>query len=172
MKVNVNEGLEVRVRRAAVALVANAAMAAGAVHASPPDSVAVVPRTDLPALARKTSDATLLQESLDGEIMQYIRQNQGARLVTFDAPDPTHINAISRLHLDAPKLMTAQWLTWADPMTGALKVTHATVDASPALDYFGAIDPVFTYELNRMFDVKQVRAQATRTDMGTIFRSR
>ena len=50
----------------------------------------------------------------------------------------------------------------------ALKVTHRAMDASLALD-FGAIDPVFTYELNRMFDVKQVRAQMTRADTGTTF---
>jgi hypothetical protein len=37
------------------------------------------------------------------------------------------------------------------------------MNAPPALD-FGAIDTVLSYELNRMFDVKQVRAQS---DTGT-----
>jgi hypothetical protein len=42
------------------------------------------------------------------------------------------------------------------------------MDAPSALD-FGAIDPVLSYELNRLFDVKQVRAQLTRTDAGITF---
>ena len=35
--------------------------------------------------------------------------------------------------------------------------------------YFGAIDTVLSYELNRMFDVKQVRAQMTRSGTGITF---
>ena len=45
-------------------------------------------------------------------------------------------------------------------LADALTVTHPTLDAAPALN-FGAIDTVLSYELNRMFDVKQVRAQMT-----------
>jgi hypothetical protein len=160
MKGNVKEQLVARVRRAAVALVAMAAVAAGTVYASPPDSVVAVPPADLPALAQPTGDATLLQETIDGGVMLDIEQNQGARLVTFD------VTGLQRV--GAAKLMTAIGLTWVDPMTGALKVTHWAMDASLALD-FGAIDPVLTYELNRMFDVKQVRAQMTRADTGTTF---
>ena len=187
MKANVNGQLEVLVRRAAVALIAKAAVAAGTVYASPPNPVVAVPPTDLLALARQTGDATLLQETVDGKRMFYIEQNQGARLVTFDVTDPLRIKGAGSVHLDASglvdfvslvgnqaelarfQLVTPQGLTWVDPMTGALKVTHPTMGASPALNYFGAIDPVFTYELNRMFDVKQVRAQMTRTDTGANF---
>jgi hypothetical protein len=43
-------------------------------------------------------------------------------------------------------------------LADALMVTHPTMDAAPALN-FGAIDTVLSYELNRMFDVKQLRAQ-------------
>jgi hypothetical protein len=68
----------------------------------------------------------------------------------------------------APKLMAAHGLTLPFRMSDALTVTHPTMGASPALD-FAAIDPVITYELNRMFDVKRVRAQMTRTDTGTTF---
>jgi hypothetical protein len=195
MKENVREQLEVGLRRAGVALVAIAAVAAGTVHAGPP--------MDLPALARQSGDAMLLHETIDGRIMRYIEQNQGGRLATFDVTDPLHIKGEGSVHLDAsgpfdfvspvgnqaelvrfrqgqedaaldlprvgaPKLIAAQRLTLPGPMTDALTVTHPTMDAWPALD-FGAIDPVFTYELNRMFDVKQVRAQMTRTDTGTTF---
>jgi hypothetical protein len=50
----------------------------------------------------------------------------------------------------------------------AFTVTSPTMDAPPAL-YFGAIDTVLSYELNRMFDVKQVRAQMTRSGTGITF---
>ena len=42
------------------------------------------------------------------------------------------------------------------------------VDAPSTRD-FGAIDPVLTYELDRLFDVKQASAQLTRTDTGISF---
>ena len=45
-------------------------------------------------------------------------------------------------------------------LADALTVTHPTMDAASALN-FGAIDTVLSYELNRMFDVKQLRAQMT-----------
>jgi hypothetical protein len=203
MQEDVRKRLEVRLRRAAVALVAITAVAGGTVHASPPGPVVVVPPTDLPTLARQTGDAMLLHETIDGRIMLYIELNQGARLASFDVTDPLHIKGESSVHLDAsgpfdfvspagnqaelvrfrqsqedavldlprvgaPKLVAAQGLTLPFPMTDALTVPHPTMDASPALD-FGAIDPVLTYELNRMFDIKQVRAQMTRTDTGTTF---
>lgn len=203
MQEDVRKRLAVRLRPAAVALVAIAAVAAGTVHASPPGPIVVVPPTDLPTLARQTGDAMLLHETIDGRIMLYIEQNQGARLATFDVTDSLHIKGEGSVHLNAsgpfdsvspvgnqaelvrfrqspedalldlprvgaPKLMAAQGLTLPFPMTDALIVTHPTMDASPALD-FGAIDPVFTYELSRMFDIKQVRAQMTRADTGTTF---
>jgi hypothetical protein len=207
MKENVREQLEVRFRRAAVALVAIAAVAAGTVHASPPNPVVVIPPTDLPAMARQTGDAMLLHETIDGRIMLYIEQNQGARLATFDVTDPLHIRGEGSVHLDAsepfnfvspvgnraelirfrqgqedavlnlprvgaPKLMAIPGLTLPRPISVAgnnpFTVTRPTMDAPPAQD-FGPIDTVLSYELNRMFDVKQVRAQMTRPDTGTAF---
>ena len=51
-------------------------------------------------------------------------------------------------------------------------VAGPTMDEPPAQD-FGPIDTVLSYELayelDRLFDVKQVRAQKTRTDTGTTF---
>jgi hypothetical protein len=207
MKENVREQLEVRLRRAAVGLVAIAAVAAGTVHANPPNPVVVVPPTDLPAMARQTGDAMLLHETIDGRIMLYIEQNQGARLATFDVTNPLHIRGEGSVHLDAsgpfdfaspvgnqaelvrfrqgqedavlnlprvgaPKLMAVPGLTLPRPISVAgnnpFTVTRPTMDAPPAQD-FGPIDTVLSYELNRMFDVKQVRAQMTRTDTGTTF---
>jgi hypothetical protein len=203
MKKNAKERLAVRLRRAAVALVAIVAVAAGTVHASPPNPVVVVSPADIPALARQTGDATLLHETADGRILLYIEQNQGARLATVDVTDPLHDKGEGSVYLDssAPfdfvspvenqaelvqfrqgqedavldlpragvaKLMTAQGLPLPGPMTDALTVTHPMMDAAPAVN-FGPIDTVLSYELNRMFDVKQVRAQMTRTDTGTTF---
>jgi hypothetical protein len=51
-------------------------------------------------------------------------------------------------------------------------VAGPTMNAPPAQD-LGPIDTVLSdelaYELDRLFDVKQVRAQMTRTDTGTTF---
>ena len=46
--------------------------------------------------------------------------------------------------------------------------TSPTSSTPPTLDFW-AIDTVLSYELDRMFDVKQVRAQITRSDAGTAF---
>jgi len=172
MKENVRERLEVGLRRAAVTLVAIAAMAAGTVHASPPGPVVAAQPTDLPALARQTGDTMLLHETFDGRIMPDIEQYRSARLATFDLTDPLHIKGESSVYLDAsgPSYFedAVSGLTLPFPTTDALTVTQLTMDASHALD-FGVMDPVITYELSRMFDVKQVRAQMTRTDTGASF---
>jgi hypothetical protein len=64
-------------------------------------------------------------------------------------------------------LITVPGLTLPGPISvaghSALAVAGPTTDAPRAAD-FGPIDTVLSYELNRMFDVKQVRAQTTRTD--------
>ena len=101
MEQNVRNHLQKRFRGAAVAIFAIGGVAAGTVHASPPNPVVVVPPTDLPALARQTGDAMLLHETIDGRIMLYIAQNQGARLATFDVTDPLHIKGEGSVHLDA-----------------------------------------------------------------------
>jgi hypothetical protein len=206
MEQNVRNHLQKRFRGAAVAIFAIGAVAAGTVHASPPEPV-VVPPTDLPALARQTGDAMLLHETIDGRIMLYIEQNQGARLATFDVTDPLRIKGEGSVHLDAsgpfdfvfpvgnqaelvrfrqdqedavldlprvgaPKLMAVPGLTLPRPISVArnnpFTVTRPTMDAPPAQD-FGPIDTVLSYELNRIFDVKQIHAQMTRTDTGTTF---
>jgi hypothetical protein len=66
---NVKEHFGVRLRRAAVALVAMAAVAVGTVYASPPNPVVVVPPSALAALARLTGDATLIPQINDGMAM-------------------------------------------------------------------------------------------------------
>jgi hypothetical protein len=70
-----------------------------------------------------------------------------------------------------PKLITAPGLTLPGLISDAghcAAVDGPTVDAPTTLD-FGPIDTVLSYELSRMFDVKQVRAQMTLTDTGTTF---
>jgi len=46
-------------------------------------------------------------------------------------------------------------------------VTSPAISTPPTLDFW-AIDTVLSYELDRMFDVKQVRAQITRSDAGML----
>ena len=157
MKENVRDHLQMRLRRAAVAVFAIGTAAAGTVHAGP----------------------------------LYIEQNQGARLATFDVIDPVHIKGEGSVHLDAPESFDfvsprgnqAELVRFrqgqedtvltlphpiSDAGTNAFTVTSPTMNAPPAL-YFGAIDTVLSYELNRLFDVKQVRAQMTRSDTGSTF---
>ena len=68
MKEKVRDQIQMRLRRAAVAVFAIGAVAVGTVHASPSNTVVVVPLTDLPALARQTGEATLLHETIDGRV--------------------------------------------------------------------------------------------------------
>jgi len=90
-----------------------------------------------------------------GNQAELVRFRQGQENAVLDLP-----------RVGAPKLRAAQGLTLPFPMVDALTVPRPTMDASAALD-FAAIDPVFIYELNRMFDVKQVRTQMTGTDTAT-----
>jgi hypothetical protein len=207
MKEKVRDQIQMRLRRAAVAVFAIGAVAVGTVCASPSSTVVAAPRTDLPALAPQSGEAMFLHETIDGRVFHYLEQNQGARLATFDVTDPVHIKGEGSVHLDAsgsfnfdsllgnqaelvrfrqgqqdtaldlprvgaPKLSTVQGLVLpgpiADAENNALTVTSPTMNAPPALD-FGAIDTVLSYELTRMFDVKQVRAQMMRSDAGTTF---
>ena len=46
--------------------------------------------------------------------------------------------------------------------------TSPTSSTPPTLDFW-AIDTILSYELDRMFDVKQVHAQMTRSDAGTTY---
>jgi hypothetical protein len=188
MKENVMDQLQMRLRRAAVAVFAIGAVAAGTVHASPSSTVVVVPPTDLSALARPTGEAMLLHETIDGRVPVHIKGDGSIRLDasgSFDFVSPlgnqTELvrfrqgqeDAVFDLpRVRAPTLMTVQGLTLPGPISdagnNAFTVTSPTMDAPPALD-FGAIDTVLSYELNRMFDVKQVRAQMTRSDTGATF---
>jgi hypothetical protein len=93
-----------------------------------------------------------------------------AELVRFRRDQEDAVLDLPRVR--APKLMTVQGLTLpgsiSDAGNYAFTVTRPTMDAPPARD-FGAIDPLLSYELSRMFDVKQVRAQMTRSDTGATF---
>lgn len=91
MKDNVTKLVHSRVCRAAATVLAIGAVSAGAVHATPSRPVVVIPPEQLPATARQTGEAMLLHETVDGRLLLYIEQNQGARLATLDVTDPLHI---------------------------------------------------------------------------------
>ena len=203
MKENVRDQLQMRLRRAAVAVFAIGTVAAGTVHPGPSNTVVVVPPTDLPALARPTGEAMLFHETIDGRILPYIEQNQGARLATFDVTDPVHIKGEGSAHLDAsgsfdfasplvnqaelvrfrqrqdavldlprlrdPQLKTVPALALRDSAftVAGEAVAGEANDAPPARSY--PIDTLTAYELSRIFDVKQVRAELTKGDTGSPF---
>jgi hypothetical protein len=172
-------------RRAAMAIVATGAVAAATVHAHPSDNIVLVPPADLPALARQPGDAMFLHDTLDGRTLLYIEQNQGARLATFDVTDPVHIKGAGSVQLDAsgpfdfisPLGNQAELVRFRQGQVAVLDLPRMkdpqlkTVQGLtlPAARDYQVVDTVSSYELNRIFDVKQVRAEMTKGDTGTTF---
>ena len=199
MQEYLKDQLRVHLRRAAMAVLAAGAVAATAVHANPSNNLVLVPPADLPALAQQTGEAMFLYDRFDGRTLLYVEQNQGASLAAFDVTDPVHIKGEGSVQLSAsgpfdfisplgnqaelvrfrqgqdavldlprwrdPQLETLPALTSRD---SAFAVAGEANDAPPARDY-PAIDSLTGYELSRMFDVKQVRAELTKGDTGTTF---
>jgi hypothetical protein len=199
MQEYLKDQLRVHLRRAAMALLATGAVAATIVHANPSSNIVLVPPADLPALAQQTGEAMFLYDRFDGRTLLYVEQNQGASLAAFDVTDPVHIKGEGSMRLSAsgpfdfisplgnqaelvrfrqgqdavldlprwrdPQLKTLPALTWQD---SAFTVAGEANDGLPARDYPG-IDSLTGYELSRMFDVKQVRADLNKGDTGTTF---
>jgi hypothetical protein len=129
MKENVRDLPQMRLRRAAVAVLAIGAVAAGTVHADNSNF------------------------------------RQGKECAVLDLSSERDPKLIAVPGLTLPGLIS-------DAGHSVFAVAGSTMDAPPARD-FGPIDTVLSYELayelDRLFDVKQVRAQMTRTDTGTTF---
>jgi hypothetical protein len=155
-----------------------------------------VASTTLPALAQQTGEAMFLYDRFDGGPLLHVEQNQGTRLASFDVTDPVHIKGQGSVQLSAsgpfdffsllgnqaepvrfrqardavldlprlrdPQLKTVRALT----LQNSVFTVAGQVDAPPVRDY-PAIDTLTAYELGRIFDVKQVRAELTKVDTGT-----
>jgi hypothetical protein len=52
-------------------------------------------------LARDPGEALLLHGTVDGRVLLYVEQSQGARLASFDVTDPVHIKGNGSVQLDA-----------------------------------------------------------------------
>ncbi len=100
MKKNVRDQISL-IRRAAMVIVASGIVTAPTVHANPYSNIVVVPPVDLPELARKTGEAMLLRDTIDGRTILYVEQDQGARLAIFDVTDPGHIKGDGSVQLGA-----------------------------------------------------------------------
>jgi hypothetical protein len=101
MKENLNGTFSKCLRRAAIASVAGAIVAAPAAYAKPSSSLLIVPPTDLPEAARQTGEAMFLHEAVDGRTLLYIEHNQGSELAILDVTDPGHVRAGGSVQLDA-----------------------------------------------------------------------
>ena len=66
------------------------------------NKIIIMRPTDLPELARGTSEAMLLNATGDGRTFLYIEQNDGARLAVFDVTDPAEINEVTAARLNGP----------------------------------------------------------------------
>jgi hypothetical protein len=156
MQEYLKDRLCVHLRRAAMTVLASGAVAA----------------TTLPASAQQAGEAMFLYD----------------RLATFDVTDPARITGQGSVQLSAfrpfdfiaplgnqaePAVMDLPWLR--DPqlktvprlrLQDSIFTVAGQVDAPPLRDY-PVIDTLTAYELSRIFDVKQVRAELTKDDTGT-----
>lgn len=198
MQEYLKDRLWVHLRRAAMAVLVSGAAAATTVNANPSSNIVLVPPANLPASAQQAGEAMFLYGRFDGRALLHVEQNRGAGLATFDVTDPAHITGQGSVQLSAsgsfdfisplgnqaelvrfrqgkdavldlpwlrdPQLKTVPGLTLQD---SALTFAGQD-DAPPARDY-PVIDTLTAYELGRFFDVKQVRAELTKGDTGTIF---
>jgi hypothetical protein len=101
MKPNLTGRFSKCLRRAAIASVAGAIVAAPAAYAKSSSSLLIVPPTDLPEAARQTGEAMFLHDAVDGRTLLYIEQNQGSELAILDVTDPGHVRAGGSVQLDA-----------------------------------------------------------------------
>jgi hypothetical protein len=88
-------------RRAVIAVLATAAIAAQTADALASNSIVVVQPKDLPELARQPGDAMFLHDTLDGKTLLYIEQNSGNQLAILDVTDPAHVTSEGSVQLDA-----------------------------------------------------------------------
>ncbi|MHB8816994.1 MAG: hypothetical protein ACYDAE_27535 [Steroidobacteraceae bacterium] len=157
MQEYLKDRLWVHLRRAATAVLASGAVAATIVHANPSSNIVLVPTADLPRLAPQTCEAMFLYDRFDGRTQLHVEQNQGTRPAGQDA-------LLDLPRLRDPQLETVPLLTSQDSA-----FTVAGQDDAPRARDYPVIDTLTAYELGRIFDVKQVRAQLTRSDTGTTF---
>jgi hypothetical protein len=101
MRVTLSGQIQAYLRLTTVALVACGALAACAVDSDSSNDVFVIPPAQLPALARDPGEALLLHGTLDGRMLLYVEQNEGARLASFDVTDPARIKGKGSVQLDA-----------------------------------------------------------------------
>jgi hypothetical protein len=166
-------------RRAALAVVACGVVTA---HADPANETVLVLPAQLPELARQTGEAMFLYDRFDGKTLLYIEQNQGARLAALDVTDPVHIKGAGLVEFEAsgPFDFIAPLGNAAERVRFRLSHEEAVLElprmSDPQLKTvpgFTADQPiagsVSAYQLDRVFDTKQVRAQLTKGDTGTTF---
>jgi len=160
MQEYLKDRLWVHLRRVAMTVLASGAVAATIVHADASSTIVRVPPADLPALAQPDPACLTGQGSVplsafgafdfisplvnQAELFRF-RQGQDAVL---DLP-----------RLRDPQLKTVAGLT----LQGSAFTVAGQVDPPPARDY-PVIDTLTAYELSRIFDVKQVRAEVTKGD--------
>jgi hypothetical protein len=90
-----------RLRRLAMTIAVSGLVTATIVYANPSNNIVLVSPADLPALARQSGEAMLLNDAVDGRTLLYVEQNEGTRLAIFDVTDPGHIRGEGSVQLDA-----------------------------------------------------------------------
>jgi hypothetical protein len=102
-RVHSDSRLSSSLRRAAIAVVATAAIAAQTVDAHVARHIVVVQPKDLPQLVRQPGEAMFLHDSIDGRTLLYIEQQGGSGLVILDVTDPAHVTREGATQLSAPE---------------------------------------------------------------------
>ena len=189
MKYNATNPILTRLLRMAMAMFAGGIVAAPSVYANSSNNIVLVPPAELPALARQAGEAMFLHDTIDGRTLLYIEQNHGSRLATFDVTNPVHIKGEATVHLGAsgpfdfvaPLGDRAELVRFRQSNEDAVldfpRVKAPNLKAIQGLTLEGIqpprdyqfVDTGSSRELNRVFDVKQVRVELTKTDTGTTF---
>jgi hypothetical protein len=102
MSQQADRSLSRRIHRAAITLIAGAAIAAPAAQAMAWKNLIVVPPKDLPQLARQGGEAMLLHDTVDGRTLLYVERGEGGRLAIFDVTDPAKVKDAGSVQLEVP----------------------------------------------------------------------
>jgi hypothetical protein len=88
-------------RRAVIAVLATAAIAAQTADARASNDIVVVQPKDLPELARQPGEAMFMHDTTGGKMLLYIEQKSGSQLVILDVTDPAHVTSEGFVQLNA-----------------------------------------------------------------------
>jgi hypothetical protein len=122
-------------------------------------------RAAMAVLASGAMATTTIHANPSSNLVLVPPADRGTTLASFDVTDPAHIKGQGCVQLSA-----SGPFDFISPLGNKAELVRFRQgqDAPPARDY-PLIDTLTAYELGRIFDVKQVRAEFTKGDTGATF---